>query len=247
MMQALRVVFGASLVGLVACGGGDGEGEPVEQPDVTIRGGLDRATFAYECVGPSDAQCNVDADLAPIRAESGPFPQIALGSLFKMNVSASDYTGITVAPVSADFLQPEGERTYLAKRVGVAAVVAEQGNGTPIDFANIDVVAPRKFKILQATPQGDFRGVNADLGGGSVNAGVDVKFTFKFRAVALAEDDSILAGALPCTWTSSREDVAKIVGDANSNVVTLESGAAGTSEVIVELGDFTGTVRVEVR
>lgn len=246
MTLFLRAVLGVSLLGLVACDDG-ASSPPPEQPEVTIRGGLDRATFTYDCAAPSDPQCNVDADLAPIRKEKSPFPQIALGSRFKLSTVSIDYPVLRVAPVSTDFLEPQGEGVVLAKRRGASGVLAQQLDGTAIDFANLEIVAPAKYEILQATPQGDFRGANVNLGGGSVSAQASVVYTFKFRVVARGEDDNILAGALPCQWTSSNEQVAKIEGDATSNVVTVKSASAGNSDITVTFGDFTGVVRIEVK
>lgn len=247
----MRISFllGALCVASVtlACDG-DGTSEPPPtQPEVTLRGGLSRTTFTYACSQPSDPQCNVDADLAPVR-ESSPFPALALGSRFQLAVASdsAQYKQLGIDVVAADFLGREADgKTFLAKRTGTTSIVATEAN-VPIDFANIEVVAPSKFKILQAKPDGDFRGIDVDFSGKGASAGVDTQFTFRFRAIVTGPDDEILAGALPCTWVSSNPDVARITSDPASNMVTLVSGVAGTSLVEVDLGEYHGTVNLEV-
>lgn len=238
----MRALFGAVLMLVVA--GCDDVPEP-EQPEVVLLGSLGRASFTYGCAGPGDAQCDIDADLAPIREEAV-FPLLAVGSRFELAAEAEGYGELTLDSASYDFLEVgEDGLTMTAKRAGLVSVIGSS-EGTPIDFADVELVDPVDLKILQATPEGSFEGVEIDIGSGEVSAEVDVEFTFKFRAIVTDADDVILAGDFPCLWTSSDPDVATITTDPEENVVTVVSGEAGTAIITVEYGDFTGTVEIEV-
>lgn len=216
-----------------------------QQPEVVLLGSLGRATFTYGCAGPGDAQCDLDADLAPLREDS-PFPLIAVGSRFELEAEADGLGSIGLGTASEDFLSvDEDGLTVTAERPGVVSVVA-LSDGVPFDFADIELVEATDLKILQATPAGSFEGVDIDIGDGEVSAEVDVEFTFKFRAVLTDADGTILAGDLGCAWTSSDPTVAEITTDPEENVVTVVSGAAGTAVISVEVGSFVGNVTIEV-
>lgn len=243
MRLILGVLARLTPILIVAC---DDETEPEpQQPDVVLQGGLGRATFTYGCSGPSDPQCDLDADLAPLR-EASPFPLLAVGSKFQLTAEGTGYGALTLDSGSSGFLAVDADGvTVTASRAGIVAVVAAK-DGTPVDFANIELVEPAGLKILQATPQGSFTGVDIDFGNGEVSATADVEITFKFRAIVTDDDDTLLAGALPCTWTTSDPDVARITSDPADNIVTVVSGQSGTAVISVTYGDFTGQVTVEV-
>ena len=219
--------------------------EQARQPDVGLVGGLGRATFTYGCAGPGDAQCDLDADLAPLR-ESSPFPLLAVGSQFRLAAEGAAYGPLDLDSASPDFLALDADGlTLTASRAGIASVVAARG-GTPVDFANIELVEPAALKILQATPQGSFKGVDLDFGNGSVSATAQTVVTFKFRAVVTDADDVLLAGALPCNWATSDANVASITSDPAENIVTVVSGQSGTATVSVTYGAFTGSITIAV-
>lgn len=241
------------LVRALACGCGllvaacdeSSDTEPDEQPPVVLYGGLGRATFEYACVALGDPQCDLDADLAPLREQS-PFPFLAVGSRFQLATEGTEYGPLVLDSASSDFLLVEDDGiTMQALRAGAASVVATKG-GVPVDFGNIQLVDPAGLKILAATPQGSFEGVEVDFGNGQVSAEVNAQFTFKFRALVTDADGEILAGALPCLWETSDSDVATITSDPADNVVVIVSGAAGTATVSVAYGDFTGEITIDV-
>ncbi len=240
-MRTLGRVVG---IGFLLCAGCDDAPDP-EQPEIVLLGSLGRASFTYACAGPGDAQCDVDADLAPIREEAV-FPLLAVGSRFELTAEGDGYGPLDLDSASAEFLEvDEDGATMTAKRAGLVSVIGSF-KGTPVDFADVELVEPADLKILQATPEGSFEGVEIDIGSGEVSAEVDVEFTFKFRAIVTDVDDTILAGDFPCSWSSSNPDVATITTDPEENIVTVVSGEAGTAIITVEYGDFTGTVEIEV-
>lgn len=236
---AWRGLFAAMLANV-----GCDDVEP-QQPEVVLLGSLGRATFTYECAGPGDAQCDVDADLAPLREDS-PFPLIAVGSRFELSAESTGIGPLDLGSASGAFLSLDADgRTMTAERPGVVSVVALQG-GSPLDFADVELVEAANLKILQATPEGSFEGAEVDIGNGEVSAEVDVEFTFKFRAVMTDADGTILAGDVDCAWTSSDPSVAEITTDPEENIVTVVSGQAGSAVITVEYGEFSGTVTIEV-
>lgn len=234
----------AAALALLA-GGCDADKPAPEQPVVVLPGGLDRAQFVYTCAGPADAQCDVDADLAPIRAES-PFPPLAVGGRFELAARTKDLKPLDLDVASGAFLGLDAdEKTLTALQPGLVSVVASR-DGVPYDFADVELVDPAGLKILQATPQGSFKDASIDLENGSVSATANVEFTFKFRAVVTDAEGSILAGDFPCVWSSSDPAVAAITTDPEENIVTVVSGAAGSAVITVDYGDFTGLVTIEV-
>jgi hypothetical protein len=220
------------------------EGEPPSQPPVELFGSLGRVTFTYDCVGPGDAQCDVDADLAPLREESL-FPRLGVGSRFELTGVSEEFGPIEIDSASPEVLSVEEDGTLLGRAPGLLSVVALH-QGVPLDFADVELVEPAGLKLLQATPEGSFEGVDLDIGNGEVTADIDATFTFKFRAIVVDASGSLLAGDYPCTWTSSDPAVAEITTDPAENVVTVVSGQAGSAVVTVEYGEFTATIGIEV-
>jgi hypothetical protein len=221
------------------------ETEPIEQPPVVLVGGLGRATFEYACVDLGDPQCDLDADLAPLREQS-PFPFLAVGSRFQLAAEGEGYGPLVLDSASSDFLLVEEDGvTMQALREGAASVVAAK-DGVPVDFGTVELVEPAGLKILAATPQGSFEGVEVDFGNGEVSAEVDAQFTFKFRAIVVDGEGEILAGALPCLWETSDSDVATITSDPADNVVVIVSGEAGSATVSVTYGELTGSITIDV-
>lgn len=232
-------------VALVLSAGCDEDTPPPKQPVVVLPGGLDRAQFVYGCAGPADAQCDVDADLAPVR-DASPFPLLAVGGRFELVAQTKDLAPLALDVASGAFLSLDADgKTLTALEPGLVSVVASR-DGVPLDFADVELVEPANLKILQATPQGSFKGVDIDLGDGSVSATANVDFTFKFRAVVTDADGAILAGDFPCVWSSSDPAVAAITSDPEENIVTVVSGSAGSAVITVDLGDFSGLVTIEV-
>ncbi len=229
-------------VGAVLALGCDGKEDP-KQPPAVLPGSLGRAEFLYECVGEADPQCDQDADLAPTRTDS-PFPVIAVGSRFQLFAESGGPLQLGTASGQWLALDADGA-TLTALRAGVVSVVASQ-SGTPLDFADIELREPAALKILPATPQGSFEGVEVDVANGQLTAEANVEFTFKFRAIVVGANGEILAGDFPCNWSSSDPDILQITSDPVDNIVTVVSGNPGPGVLEVELGDFSGTVSIEV-
>jgi hypothetical protein len=218
--------------------------EGPQQPPVELLGSLGRVTFTYACAGPGDAQCDVDADLAPLRSES-PFPRLGVGSRFELTGVSTDFGAIEVDTASSAVLSVEEDGALRAREAGLVSVVALH-EGVPLDFADVELVEPAGLEILQATPQGSFEGVDLDISNGELTADVDATFTFKFRAIVVDASGALLAGDYPCSWTSSDESVAEITSDPIDNIVTVVSGQAGSAVVTVEYAGFTATIGIEV-
>ena len=223
---------------------GCAETEDPEQPPAVLPGSLGRAEFRYECVGAGDPQCDLDADLAPTRTDS-PFPLIAVGSRIQL-FAESNNLPLALDSASEQFLAIDADgATVTALSAGTVSVIASQ-SGTPVDFADVELREPVALKILPATPQGSFEGVEVDVANGQLTAEANVEFTFKFRAILVGANGELLAGDFPCNWSSSDPDILEITSDPADNIVTVVSGNPGPGLLNVEVGDFSGTVSIEV-
>ena len=75
---------------------------------------------------------------------------------------------------------------------------------------------------------------------------MSVQGTIEFRVSPVTADDRILAGALPCAWSSSNSSVAQIVGASDENVIDVSTGQAGSTTIGVQLGSLTASVPLTV-
>ncbi len=234
---------------LAACSdSSDGNAGPAGP--VTTQGALNTVVFAYGCVGPGDAQCNADSDLAPV-GESSTFPDLAVGASAKISAAyapgaSSDGGTLTLDSVGGDYLTVGADGTTVtAVKAGTTDFIARVG-GAPVDYALVNLKPVDHIKLLEASPQGDFKGGTISIGSGGVSAQANVTYTFKFRVVPVDGDGHILAGAFPIAWSSTNDSIVKLTSAANDNVATFQSGSAGHAAVHVTLGTFSGDIAITV-
>ena len=225
--------------------------EPKEKmtgPPVKV-GEIGSATFVYGCGPDSDVQCNMDAELAP-KAMNTVFPQVAVGSKFAIttvtNVEAGTGAPLGVGTAGTVMVDVDPmSKLLLGKKEGYGALLALSGT-TVVDITSIHLAVPTKLEILQGTPDGKFLGGSVSIGPGGVSATSSVVYTFRFRAIPKDDSGGILAGALPCNWTTSDANVAKITTPPQQNIVTVVSGTAGTANIDVTLGPLKGQIVIKV-
>ncbi len=247
-MRTTLVFCVAALVHLEGCADNKGS-TPDAQPPPQQKGDLGNATFTYQCGPDSDPQCNADSELAPI-GKGSQFPTLALGSTFLLQAQRAGEAGtgaLTVTPVSTGFLDADASgKLMIAKRAGVVTVLATSGTDT-IDLTTVVVTAPDHVKLLQGSPTNSFKNGSVVVGPGGVTAQANVQVTFKFRAFAVDKSDGVLAGALPCNWTTSDATIANITTPANANIVSVVSGKAGTATITNTIGGLPpSTITIKV-
>ena len=241
-MRLARVALAAVL--LVAC-----DDKKTNTGPPTKVGEIGAALYTYGCAGDSDAQCDVDAELAP-KAMNTQFPRVASGSRLSITAARKVEAGagamLSVAPVGVALFDVDAQTKVLsAKRAGWGSLLA-MDNATVVDLTAISIGDPKTLKLLQATPDGKFLGGSVTIGPGGVSATANVQYTFRFRALPLDDRGQILAGALPCAWTTSDANVAKLTSNPADNIAVVVSGAAGTATVKVTLGPLSGEVAIKV-
>jgi hypothetical protein len=216
---------------------------PDAQPPPQQKGDLGAATFTYQCGPDSDPQCNVDSELAPIATDSQ-FPTLALGSTFVLQAQRAGDAGtgaLVVTPVSTGFIDADATgKLMTAKRAGITTVLATSGADT-VDLTTVVITAPDHVKLLQGSPTGSFKNGSVVVGPNGVTAQANVQYTFKFRAFAVDKNDTVLAGALPCNWTTSDATIASITSPPQANIVTVVSGKAGTATITNTIGALPPT------
>lgn len=222
---------------------------PDAQPPPQQQGDIGNATFTYQCGPDSDPQCNVDSELAPI-AKDSQFPVIAAGSTFLLQAQRARDAGtgpLDVVPVSTSFIDKDTTgKLMTAKRAGVTTVLAKNGADT-VDLTTVVLTAPDHVKLLQGSPTGSFQNGSVVIGPNGVTAQANVQYTFKFRAFAVDKSDGVLAGALPCQWTTSDATIANITTPPQQNIVTVVSGKAGTATITNTIGTLPpATITIKV-
>jgi hypothetical protein len=241
-----RVRSWALLLGaLAAC-------DPKDEAQVAAtpvnEGALRAVTFSYSCAGPGDAQCDADAELAPVAAGSS-FPAVAVGTQFVVGVKLSDTPGpVTIGGAGGAFLTTkltELGTLVTASRPGNVALLALSGQQV-VDLTTLELREIDHIALFQASPRGDFKGGALSLNDGKVTASADVRYTFKFRVAPVDKDGKILAGALPVQWTTEDPSVARLTSAPNENIATFVSGAAGSTKVRATVGDRSVIVNIAV-
>jgi hypothetical protein len=203
-------------------------------------GELGRGTFSYVCGPGADAQCNSNADL-PIVDPSTNLPPVALGSLFDL-----DYAPGRVESDDEAVLPVVDNQWFYAKGSGYVAVVGSKG-GTADDLVHVLVEPIDHLEFAQsAVTGGSFMGevtVPGLTATVTVNGG---PLTQYYRVVPLTQDRKLLAGGLPCMWTSSNPSVGRVVSDPAQNIVQVQFSQNGMVTFHVTLGSAAGDVNVTV-
>jgi hypothetical protein len=81
------------------------------------------------------------------------------------------------------------------------------------------------------------------FGGAAVSTGtlgmddftIKMGSTYKLRATMLSDGGSILAGSLPCTWSSGNPTVVKVASSPTDNLVTIEPQSTGKTTMRVAI------------
>jgi hypothetical protein len=238
VMMALALSLAITAVGCEDKGG-----------SAAARGGqLGAATFTYVCGKGEDPQCNTDSELAQ-PGEFSTFPRIAVGAAFGLGIKPKerqfDNDSLKLDFSETLFEVDEAKTNFKGKSPGVMSILANYNSET-LDLTWLEVVKADHIKLIQGTPDGKFKDGSIKIGPDGVAGQANVQFTFKFRAVAADKDDKLLAGALPCMWTTSDAAIANITSPPTANIVTVVSGNPGTATVHVTLGDMQGDITLKV-
>ncbi|MBI5538229.1 MAG: hypothetical protein HY898_36240 [Deltaproteobacteria bacterium] len=241
------IVVAAAIAALSGC-------DKSKDASASQAGELGRGTFTYVCGTGADAQCNDNSDLALVDPATN-FPPIALGATFSSSFKVNDAQDPSaVMSAVPDMLDSETVPKYLiAKKVGwVALLGMESAGGTRVsDLIHAKVEPLDHLEVAQSAPTG---GGGADFKGKVTAPGIDVTITGStpstpvtqmFRVVPMTKDRKLLAGALPCQWTTSNEAVARITTDAGQNIITVEL-KPGDATLKAALGGLTVDVKVKV-
>jgi len=234
---ALGVILTA--VASFALAGCTSNGSPTQQ------GELSDGTFQYECTGSSDAICD-DGTALPVG-----FPPVALGAEFTATYAPSSsrvdpepntppYLD-TVAPerieiVGDIYAEPPTLHTHVT---GFTALVVRDDLDA-LDFIHVRVEPAETLEVFR-------------MGSGAVSGSIGSSdFTFtgfvsdKLRVTMKAKDGSLLAGALPCAWSSSDPGVVEITSAPTDNFVSIRTQSAGTTTMSVTFGDLKAEFPITV-
>lgn len=215
----------------------------------SVTGTLGRAKFFYECIAPSDPQCDAKSNLAP-NVDGLSFPPIAVGARFGILEKSDFGTGVTSVASLGDFFDlDEASGELVALRKGVGALAAYNDSKQVVDTAQIEFAVPASLKLLFATEVGDFQSGAIVIEPGSVRGDVKTTTVYNVRVFPVDDKGRPLAGAFPIAWTTSAPATLKFRDPSrtNDNVVALETGTAGRSTIAVKLGALQASFEVEVK
>lgn len=244
-------IFSFALAAIAASGCKDSD--KGDDTVVPVRDGtLNVATFSYACTGPGDEQCNADSELAPTSKDSS-FPLVAAGAQFLVGTARNAAVDagasvLTASGAGTTFFAtaPAADKTLVtAVKPGRGSLLALDGT-TVVDLTNLDIGTFDHVKVLSASPQNDFKDGAITIGPGGFKAQANVQYTFKFRVVPVDATGATLAGALPITWTIADPSIVSFASGANDNIAVFKSGAAGSTNVHVTVGDKTADIGITV-
>lgn len=211
-------------------------------------GELGAGEFTYHCIEASDAQCDVNQEVAPEA-----FQHVATGATLAVSYENPDngqYEGDVYFYNRSPRVEVE-EREYgsangvvMMKFVepGYTAILPYTDDGKIDDFLHVHVLDQGGIAISRRDEGGDsFSGSF-----GNVSVEVTTGLSVTLRAAPTDDQGELLAGALPCEWQSSDEDIVAIIGDPTDNVVELDLGNAGTATLTVKLGNVEATTDIVV-
>jgi hypothetical protein len=212
-------------------------------------GELGRGTFVYICGSGADAQCNDNADLSIVDPSTN-LPSVALGSTFNVNYRSNGDKSTTGPTQSGDldFLSVDTASTgYDAKRVGLVALLGiYHGRVEDLVHAHIEALDHLEFANTNPSGGGSFKG-EVTVPGLNVDASATAAPTMLVRVVPMTKDRRLLAGALPCQWTTSDATTAAIDGASTGNIVSVKLLKSGTATLHVTLGPLAGDVTLTIK
>ncbi len=206
------------------------EKEPTQQK----AGELGNGVFTYSCSRSSDAQCDDEH-----KVSASAFDALALGAYFQMGGPSGTASLNPASDLRVVYAGATAEWHTVA--TGHTAVMAIGYESEVIDMVHLHTVAPTQIVVAKKLISGDFSGEI-----GNVSFDVDLDDAIQLRAAPADADGNILAGALPCTWTSMDATVVEISGDETDNVVSLITKNTGQGKLLVELGELAAEVTVDV-
>ncbi|MSP25972.1 MAG: hypothetical protein EXR75_12595 [Myxococcales bacterium] len=240
----LTLKLGGALLIFAALSGCYPKGKD-ESKTASEGGELGNGTFTYACGPLSDAFCVVDADKPAASADqSVPFPVVATGSRFTMTYKSDEppASPFWVTVLAPEFFTATEEGKYLIARLhGFAALGGPEGDGGLEDLTHLEIADPVALRFSQEDTSGN---INGSFGGLDVAVSSALH---RFRVAPVDAADGLLAGALPCSWTTSDASVVAITTDVASNVIEVSFGKAGTATLGATLGDLSGEVQVTVK
>ena len=208
-------------------------------PEDLKSGELGNGTFEYLCKGTTDAQCDEGEQVS-----QAAFDAIARAGHF--GLSFLDDNG----NASSDQIEAAGDgrityddqtKLWTAEKTGLVALIAFDQNGDAEDFVHATVVEPSSVLISQKDISGHFTG---SFGGTTID--VTVQSDFTLRAAPADEQQNVLAGALPCSWTNANPTVVQITTDATDNVVDVHPVGTGSATLHVQIGSVNGQTTITV-
>lgn len=204
----------------------------------TQKGELTEGTFTYKCAGSSDAFC--DDGFTPPEG----FPKVALNSEFSVDFTPEVATNDDGTPVFSfiDTVAPErievvgdleaNPPTLSARVAGFSALIAKGDYGA-FDFLTVEVVPIETIEVAVIGAGSNVTGT-VGLDDFTINGASSTKFRSTLR---MAGGD-LLAGSLPCAWSSTNSSVAAITTSSTDNLVTVEAKSAGKATLTVTMSEF---------
>ena len=218
----------ALLVAPLAC---DPSTEP--EPDPTMSGELQRGEFEYRCAGSNDAFCE---DFVAQR-----FPQrFAVGGFFEVafNPSVSVVAVPAVESSAPTLLEPTfsgliSEFRFI--RPGTAGLIAVINGDEVVDYLHITAERVLSYDFS------DDRGGSA-LTEIVLEPGESRTITVEPRG----EQGQLLAGTLEYAWSTDEIEIARLASQTTARSVQVQGVAPGTTRLLVEGGEVTGSVQITV-
>lgn len=218
----------ALLLAPLAC---DPSSEP--EPDPTMSGELQRGEFEYRCAGSNDAFCE---DFVAQR-----FPQrFAVGGFFEVgfNPSVSVVAVPAVESSAPTLLEPTfsgSSSEFRFIRPGTAGLIAVINGDEVVDYLHITAERVLSYDFS------DDRGRRA-LTELELEPGESRTITVEPRG----EQGQQLAGTLEYAWSTDATAIARLASQTTGRSVQVQGVAPGTTRLLVEGGEVTGSVQITV-
>jgi hypothetical protein len=212
----------------------------------------DEHGFSYVCGSKPKADPSCD-EIPGVAASSAQVPlpdKWAVGSLVRVDYWARSTHGSAGVPVKVysdtlDKLAPEtsvtgGFRVLAKGSVALVALGPEQEvlGRVRVDAHDIDHIGFDRYTTEGAQNPGDqgVTRVKIDRIGDST----------VIRGVPMDAEGQVLAGDLPCKWSTSDEAVVAIRTPTNDNMITVTATGAGSASLRLELGKIAVDLPIQV-
>lgn len=228
MARTLRTAALGLILAPLAC---DPTGEP--EPDPTMSGELQRGEFEYRCAGSNDAFCtDFVADRFPQRFAVGGFFEVAFNpSVDVVAVPAVESSAPTLLEPTFSGLISE----FRFIRPGTAGLIAVINGDEIVDYLHITAERVLSYDFS------DDRG-----GEGLTEIVLEPGESRTITVEPRGEQGQILAGTLEYAWSTDEIEVARLASQTTARSVQVQAVAPGTTRLLVEGGEVTGSVQIIV-